>query len=63
MSAAYVRSTYGVDFKRGDRVTVNGRPGLVVSFPSQYVGVRFDGEKVTCRCHPTWRIEHAEVSS
>lgn len=56
MSAEYVRSYYRVDFKRGDRVVVDGRPGIVVSFPGQYVGVRFDGEKRTANCHPTWRI-------
>lgn len=61
MSADYVRRTYGVDFKRGDRVLVDGRPGFIVSFPSQYLGVRFDGESHTSRCHPTWRVERAEL--
>jgi len=32
------------------------RHGVVVSFPGQYVGVRFDGEKRASRCHPTWRL-------
>lgn len=58
MSAEYVRRVYGVDFKRGDRVSVDGRHGVVVSFPDQYVGVRLDGEKHTSRAHPTWRLEH-----
>ena len=58
MSAEYVRRYYGVDFKRGDRVTVDGQPGVVVSFPDQYVGVRLDGSKRTSHCHPTWRLEH-----
>lgn len=58
MSAEYVRNHYRVDFKRGDRVTVAGRPGVVVSFPDQYVGVRLDGDKRTSLCHPTWRLEH-----
>lgn len=57
MSAAYVRERYGVTFKRGDRVTVDGKPGTVVSFPHQYVGVRFDGERRTSHCHPTWRVQ------
>lgn len=57
MSAAYVREAYGVDFKVGDWVVVNGRRGVVVSFPESYVGVRFAGERRTTRCHPTWRIE------
>jgi hypothetical protein len=57
MSAEYVRSYYAVDFKVGDRLTVDGRAGLLVSFPGQYLGVRFDGERHTSRCHPTWRVE------
>lgn len=57
MSAAYVRAAYRVDYKRGDRVTVDGKPGRIVSFPGQYLGVRFDGETRTSRCHPTWRVE------
>lgn len=56
MPADYVRRTYGVNYKRGDRVTVDGRPGVVVSFPGQYLGVRFDGERHTSRAHPTWRV-------
>jgi hypothetical protein len=57
MTAAYVRAYYGVSFKRGDRVTIDGRPGVIVSFPGQYLGVRFDGDRHTSRCHPTWRVE------
>lgn len=56
MSATYVRQTYGVDYKRGDRVTVDGKPGVIVSFPGQYLGVRFDGQRHTSRAHPTWRV-------
>jgi hypothetical protein len=48
---------YRVDFKRGDRVEMPRRGGLasgvIVSFPQQYLGVRFDGEKRTSRVHPT----------
>ena len=57
MSAEYVRSHYGVDYKVGDRLVMNGRPGVLVSFPGPYLGIRFDGEKHTSRAHPTWRIE------
>lgn len=56
MSAQYVRDYYGVTFKVGDRLTVDGRAGTLVSFPGQYLGVRFDGDKRTSRCHPTWRV-------
>lgn len=59
MSADYVRRYYGVDYKVGDRLTVDGRLGTLVSFPQQYLGVRFDGESFTSRAHPTWRVERA----
>ncbi|XAO35522.1 hypothetical protein SEA_MORGANA_88 [Gordonia phage Morgana] len=57
MSAEYVRRAYGVDYRRGDRLLVDGRAGTLVSFPGQYLGVRLDGERRTSRCHPTWRVE------
>lgn len=56
MSAEYVRAYYQVDYKVGDRLVVDGRHGLLVSFPGQYLGVRFDGDSHTSRCHPTWRV-------
>lgn len=58
MSAEYVRRMYRVPAKRGMRVTVEGRPGVIVSFPGQYIGVRFDGEKFTSLCHPTWEVNY-----
>ena len=62
MSAGYVRGYYGVTFKMGDRLIVDGKPGTLVSFPSQYLGVRFDGDRHTSRCHPTWRVEIEEAT-
>lgn len=59
MTAEYVRRIYGVAYKVGDRLIVDGRHGKLVSFPDQYLGVRFDGENFTSRCHPTWRVSHA----
>lgn len=60
MSAEYVRTYYHVNYKVGDRITVDGRPGRIVSFPGQYIGVRFDdAPKATRRAHPTWRVERA----
>ena len=63
MSAAYVRAYYRVDYKRGDRVSVDGRRGVIVTFPGQYLGVRFDGERRTARCHPTWRVHKTTRST
>lgn len=63
MSAQYVRDRYAVDYKRGDRITVDGQPGVIVSFPGQYLGVRLDAyPNVVKRAHPTWRVER-EVQS
>ena len=62
MTAEYVRRTYGVNYKRGDRLVMDGRPGVLVSFPGQYLGIRFDGDTHVSRCHPTWRISR-EVTS
>lgn len=61
MSAEYVRGYYDVDYKRGDRVWVDGKPGTIVSFPAQYLGVRFDGTTYTQRCHPKWRVKRIVV--
>lgn len=58
MSAEYVRGRYNVPAKVGQRVVMDGRPGVIVSFPGQYVGVRFDGERHTSQCHPTWRMTY-----
>ena len=67
MSAAYVRSYYKVDYKRGDRLTLHDltgpRHGTLVSFPGQYLGIRFDGEKRVSRCHPTWKISREGESA
>lgn len=60
MSAEYVRGYYAVDYKRGERLAMDGRPGTLVSFPDQYLGIRFDGDTHVSRCHPTWRIERIQ---
>ncbi|ANA86278.1 hypothetical protein SEA_LOZINAK_121 [Gordonia phage Lozinak] len=60
MSAAIVRALYRVDYKRGERLVVDGRSGTLVSFPDQHLGVRFDGERRTSRCHPTWRVHRED---
>lgn len=59
MTAEYVRRTYGVPAKRGGRVTVDGQPGRIVSFPGAHLGVRLDAQpNRTVRAHPTWRVTY-----
>lgn len=63
MSAAYsyVRRTYGVDPKVGQRITVNGRPGTIIRPQSdpKYLRVRFDDAKAPMNAHPTWEVDYA----
>lgn len=51
-SLDYVRSYYGLNVKRGDRVMVFGDPGRVTSGDGQYVRVRLDGDRRSVRVHP-----------
>lgn len=60
MSMEYVRTYYGVPARRGLRVTVDGRPG-VITRATHYVFVRFDGLRFSRPCHPTWRIDYAPL--
>jgi hypothetical protein len=61
VSAKYVRDRYQVPAKRGMRVSVDGSRGTIISFPDQYLGVRFDGEKHTTLCHPNWRVDYHQA--
>lgn len=56
--AEYVRQRYGVPAKRGMRVLVDDRPGIIASFDGGYVRVRFDGDTRSTPCHPTWRFTY-----
>lgn len=57
MSMEYVRRCYGVPAKRGMAVRVDGKRGIIVR-ASHYIHVRFDGQKRSVPCHPTWRVEY-----
>lgn len=53
MSLAYIRDTYGVPVKRGQRVIHEGRDhGTVTRGDGAHVRVRFDGEQYSQPCHP-----------
>jgi hypothetical protein len=54
----YVRRAYGVPAKRGLRVTVDGRPGVITRGYGGRIRVRFDGERRSVKCHPTWRVDY-----
>ena len=46
--------------KRGQRVTVDGRPGVIESFPYGQIGVRFDVEPDWIAiCDPTWLVDYS----
>jgi hypothetical protein len=58
MSGAYVRSYYRVPAHRGGRVTIDGRPGVITGFTTQYLRVQFDGETEPVSAHPAWRVTY-----
>lgn len=55
-----IRTSRGVPAKRGQRVRVDGKPGVIKSAArsSGYLMVLFDGRKHPVPCHPTWRFEY-----
>ena len=59
MSYAYIRRTYGVDARAGLRITMDGRPGVIVRTRKDpaHLRVRFDGHPHICNVHPTWKVE------
>jgi hypothetical protein len=58
MAYDYVKRTYGVEPKVGQRVkhTVTGNSGVVAredKGQAHYVQVKFDGKRFALPCHPT----------
>lgn len=62
MSMDYIRRTYGVPARRGDRIIYGGITapiaGTITMADGAYLRVRFDGWKKSVRLHPTWRITY-----
>lgn len=54
----------GIPFaKKGMRVEVAGKPGLIKNFNIRAnLDVLFDGEKEVSNCHPTWEIVYFDKS-
>ncbi|HET8638122.1 MAG TPA: hypothetical protein VFL96_14835 [Acidobacteriaceae bacterium] len=64
MAYDYIRRTYGVEPQIGQRITMDGKPGVIVrpQGDPQYLRVRFDGQKHVSNVHPTWRVDYAPVT-
>lgn len=58
MSMDYIRSYYQVPAKKGMRVVVDGKPGVVTGACGASLRIRLDGEKHSAPWHPTWRIDY-----
>jgi len=61
----YAKSYYGVPADIGRRVTVVGRPGVIVADGGNYITVAFDDDPAdrTTNCHPTWEVEYGEMAA
>lgn len=61
MSMQRIRDYYGVPAKRGMRVIVDGKPGIITGTTRgpMHLRVRFDhAPKHTIPTHPTWEVEY-----
>lgn len=56
MSMSQIRKKHTVPARRGMRVSVDGRRGVITSARRGYIFVRFDGLTFSLGCHPTWRV-------
>lgn len=59
----YVRTHYNVPAEIGRRITMSGRPGIIVEDRGNYIGVNFDADKpnVVKKCHPTWEVVYLGI--
>ena len=57
----YIRRTYGVAPRVGQRVIVDGKPGTLLRpiGDPHYLRVRFDDRPFALPVHPTWKITYA----
>jgi hypothetical protein len=61
MTYDYIRRTYGVDPKVGQRITMDGWPGTIIRPQGDpaHLRVRFDGKKSIDIVHPTWKVDYS----
>lgn len=56
MSMEYIRTHYGVPAKKGMRVVVYDKPGVITGASGLYLRVKLDGAKHSDIYHPTDRV-------
>ena len=58
----YIKRHYSVNPFVGQRVIVDGKPGIIVKDRGNYLGVNFDEDKpgVISNCHPTWEVVYGD---
>jgi len=61
MSIKYIRDFYRVPAKRGARVIVGGKAGVITGAQDAYILVRFDGDKAARPCHPTSGVTYLQA--
>ena len=64
-SLTYIRNYYGVPAEIVRRVTIDGKPGVIVKGINAYIGVVMDCDKPTeiFPYHPTNLVEYGEMGS
>lgn len=57
---SYVRAHYGVPACFGRRVSISGKPGIIVEDRGHHIGVNFDADKpgISLPCHPTSNVKY-----
>ena len=65
ISFEYIQSYYKVPAVMGRRVTVYGKPGIIVADRGHYIGVNFDEDEpgVIKNCHPTCCVIYEDMGS
>lgn len=63
MNFEYVIDHYKVPACYGRRVTVGGKPGIIIADRGHYIGVNFDDAKPgrISNCHPTHEVEYGDI--
>lgn len=68
MSLDYIRTTYGVPARKGQRVRYTGdkgpknpaREGVITGASGAHLRIRMDGDSFSNIYHPTWEIEYLQ---